>query len=322
MTLPNILVLSDPRAGFLRALEPFGGRVGYTVTFDREKALSLAPEADIILHASFSADRIREVIPAARKAKWVHSLSAGVDTVLTPEMIAHPSVLTNGRGAYARPLGEWVIGAALFFAKQFRARLQEQAEGVWRQADVDELHGRTMGIVGYGEIGRACAERARPFGMRIIGVRRRPELSQADPLLDGCLGLDGLEDLLRESDYVVLATPSTTSTAGMIGAARIACMKPNAVLINVGRGTVIDENALVLALRERRILGAALDVFAQEPLPAGHPLFTLDNVLLSPHTADRTPGWLDRAMQVFTRNLEAWLSGGDLANIVDKQAGY
>lgn len=322
MTLPNILVLSDPRAGFLRALEPFSGRIDYTVTFDREKALSLAPQADIILHASFSAERIREVMPVAHRAKWVHSLSAGVDTVLTPEMIAHPSVLTNGRGAYARPLGEWVIGAALFFAKQFRARLQEQAEGVWRQADVDELHGRTMGIIGYGEIGRACAERARPFGMRIIGVRRRPELSQADPLLDGCLGLDGLEHLLRESDYVVLATPSTTSTAGMIGAARIACMKPNAVLINVGRGTVIDENALVLALRERRILGAALDVFAREPLPSGHPLFSLDNVLLSPHTADRTPGWLDRAMQVFTGNLEAWLSGGELKNIVDKQAGY
>ncbi|MBX9604220.1 MAG: D-2-hydroxyacid dehydrogenase [Bryobacteraceae bacterium] len=320
--MPTILVLSDPRAGFLRALEPFAGRINHQVTFDRDKALRLAPEADMILHASFSADRIREVMPVARKAKWVHSLSAGVDTVLTPEMIAHPSVLTNGRGAYARPLGEWTMGAALFFAKQFRARLREQAEGVWRQADVEELHGRTMGIVGYGEIGRACAERARPFGMRIIGVRRRPELSAGDPLLDRCRGLDGLEELLRESDYVVLAAPSTSSTAGMIGAAQIAWMKPAAVLINVGRGSVIDEAALVLALRERRILGAALDVFAQEPLPAGHPLFVLDNVLLSPHTADRTPGWLDRAMQVFTRNLDAWLSGGELTNIVDKQAGY
>lgn len=322
MTLPNILVLSDPRAGFLRALEPFSSRIDYTVTFDREKALSLAPQADIILHASFSAERIREVMPLARSAKWVHALSAGVDTVLTPEMLAHPSVLTNGRGAYARPLGEWVMGAALFFAKQFRARLQEQAEGVWRQADVDELHGRTMGIIGYGEIGRACAERARPFGMRIVGVRRRSELSQSDPLLDRCGGLDRIEELIRESDYLVLATPFTASTAGMIGAAQIAWMKPSAVLINVGRGTVVDEAALVVALRERRILGAALDVFAQEPLPPGHPLFSLDNVLLSPHTADRTPGWLDRAMQVFTRNLEAWLSGGDLVNIVDKQAGY
>jgi phosphoglycerate dehydrogenase-like enzyme len=322
MASPTVLVLSDPRAPFLQALDSLSGEPRLVVTADREHALRVAPEAEILLTATFKPDLAQAAIPAARRLKWVHSLAAGVEPLLLPEILESAIVLTNGRGAYARPLGEWALLAALYFFKFVPQRLAEQRARRWNPADVDELHGKTLGIVGYGQIGRACAERARPFGMRVLGLRRRPELSPNDPLLDAVYGPPQLHELIARSDVLVLAAPNTPQTAGMIGAREIGLMRPNAVLINVGRGSLVDEPALVEALRARRILGAGLDVFATEPLPPASPLWDLDNVLLSPHTADRTPGWLDRAIEVFVRNYEKYRRGEELENIVDKQAGY
>jgi phosphoglycerate dehydrogenase-like enzyme len=180
-----------------------------------------------------------------------------------------------------------------------------------------------VGIVGYGDIGRAVATRVRALGMRVLGVKRHgPPARNDDPLAERIYGPEGLIEMISRSDYVVVAAPLTPETMGLIGEPEIAAMKPDAVLINVGRGPVIEEAALVKALSEKRIKGAALDVFDTEPLPEGHPFYKLENVLLSPHCADHTPDWLDQAMRFFLAQFERFRKGEPLRNVVDKKLGY
>jgi phosphoglycerate dehydrogenase-like enzyme len=193
---------------------------------------------------------------------------------------------------------------------------------VWDQFDIAEIEGQTVGIVGYGNIGRAVAAKARALGMRVLAMRRRPELSAADPLVDEALPPARLHELLSRSDYVVVAAPLSPETEGLIGEAEIAAMRPGAVLMNVGWGPVVDEAALVRSLERGSIRGAALDVFDREPLPEGHPFYRLENVLLSPHCADHTPDWLARAMRCFLDNFARFHRGEPLANVVDKRRGY
>jgi phosphoglycerate dehydrogenase-like enzyme len=210
----------------------------------------------------------------------------------------------------------------LFFAFDLRRLVQQQEDGMWKPFVGNTLAGRTLGIVGYGAVGRAVAERARAFDMKIAALRRRPELFEGDSLVDRTYSPDRIMELMAESDYVAIAAPLTPETRGMIGEAAIAAMKPSAVLINIGRGPVIDEVALVGALESGRIRGAALDVFNTEPLPNGHPFWRLANVLLSPHTADRVEGFLAPAFACFLDNLLRFAAGQPLLNIVDKQSGY
>jgi phosphoglycerate dehydrogenase-like enzyme len=322
MNTVNVLVLSDPAAPHLKVLSKLPESAALTVTADPAVALERAAKADVIFNAHFQPDLLKHVFTTARKARWVHSISAGVENVLFPELIASPVPLTNGRGAFAPSLGEFAITGCLFFAKKMRELLAAQATGKWAQFDVEELTGRTMGIVGYGEIGRASAARAKAFGMRVIAIRRRPELSAGDALLYAAYVPDRLLDLIRESDYIVAAAPNTPDTKGMIGVREFAAMKPSAVIINVGRGPVIDEPALVNALEQKRIRGAALDVFNLEPLPDGHPFYKLDNVFMSFHSADHVDGWIENAVEVFVRNYSHFVAGEPLENVVDKEAGY
>jgi phosphoglycerate dehydrogenase-like enzyme len=193
---------------------------------------------------------------------------------------------------------------------------------VWEAFTTEEIQGKTLGIVGYGGIGSTAAELARPFGVRIAALRRRPELFQQDALVDQSFAPAQLNDLMAASDYVLLAAPLTDDTRGMVGAAQIAAMKPTGVLINVGRGAVVDEPALIEALESGKIRGAALDVFTTEPLPAGHPFYKMENVLLSPHTADHVQDFIHLAVEVFLENLRRFRADEPLLNLVDKHAGY
>jgi phosphoglycerate dehydrogenase-like enzyme len=245
-------------------------------------------------------------------------MSAGLDGALFPELIASPIPMTNGRAVFSRSLGEWAMAAILFFAKDLRRLVRSQQAGRWDQFDVEWVHGKTLGIVGYGSIGESIAERARPFGLKIAAYRRRPELSAGGHVF----GPGRLHEMLAISDYVALAAPLTPETRGLIDEAALRAMKPGAVLINVGRGPLIVEEALIRALREGWIRGAALDVFDREPLPEGHAFYGLENLLLSPHSADHTPGWSDTAMEFFVQNFERFTAGQPLLNLVDKQAGY
>lgn len=318
----NLLVLSNPAAQHLKVLDKLPDGVNLTVGSDKDYVLKAAPAANVILNAMWNGKLLRAVFPAAGKLKWVHNLSAGVEQALFPALIESSVPLTNGRGVFAASLAEFVLAGALFFAKDLRRTVRNQEAGQWAPFDVEMLGGRTMGIIGYGEIGRATARLAHAVGMKVLALRRRPTLSESDPLIDGIYTPDRLRAMIAECDYVVASAPLTPETRGMVGANEIAAMKPGAVIMNVGRGPVIDERALIKALEAGRIKGAALDVFDVEPLPTGHPFYRLPNVLLSPHSADHTVGWVEMAMDMFVRNFNHFVKGESLENVVDKRSGY
>jgi phosphoglycerate dehydrogenase-like enzyme len=316
-----VWVIARPNDPGLHVLEPPPDGVRFVVGWGSE-AFSGAPPPDALLDCWGGPTRLVAALRKAPGLVWVHARSAGLDRVLVPELVAHPAVVTNGRGAFSPALAEFVLAALLFFGKDLRRLVAQQAARAWEPFDSQRLEGRTVGIVGYGDIGRAVASRLRPLGVKVLALRRRPELAAGDPLVEEVLPPDRLLELVARADDVVVAMPATPQTHGFVGREAIGAMKGTAVLVNVGRGPVVDERALVLALEERRIRGAALDVFETEPLPPESPLWRLPNVLLSPHCADHVPGWVDEAMRVFLRQLDRFRQGEPLRDVVDKARGY
>jgi len=318
----TILVLGNPAARHLALLDRLPGDTRILTGETVEAFQYAAAEAQVVLLAGNYAGVLRSLWPELRQLQWVHSLWAGLEATLFPELVESPAILTNGRGVFARSLGEFALAGMLHFAKNLSRMKAQQASARWESFDVEELHGHTLGIVGYGSIGRVAAERARAFGMRILALRRHPEKCADDRRVDRAYAPGQLNELLAASDYILVAAPLTPETRGLIGEAAFEAMKPNAVLINLGRGPVVVEAQLVRALRERRIRGAVLDVFDEEPLPAGHPFWSLDNVLLSPHTADHTDTWLQEAVDLFLENYRRFAAGEPLLNVTDKRLGY
>lgn len=288
----------------------------------RELLQEHADDAEVILNGMNQGARLKDIWLKAKSVKWVHSLSAGVEGTLFPELIESPVPITNARGVFKDSLGEFVIASIMFFAKDLRRMVRSQAESRWDQYDVEMVTGKTLGIVGYGEIGRAAAKRGHALGMKVLALRRNPARSKDDSLISKAFPMEQRAEMIAQCDYVVVAAPLTHQTRGLVGDAEIRAMRPGAVIVNVGRGPVISEAALIDALHAGRIRGAALDVFDVEPLPQGHPFWSMENVLLSPHTADRTATWLHEAMQFFVENFERYANGEPLQNVVDKKAGY
>ena len=319
----TILVLADPAAPQLGILRTSLAGVKIVAGNSAEAFEQAALDATVLFNWSGSLPPFRKVFGMCPNLRWVHSLSAGLDKALFPELLQSPVPLTNGSGVFSASLGEFALAAILYFAKDFRRMIRNQQAGVWEPFDVMPVSGHTAGIIGYGDIGRAIAARVRPLGMTVLAVKRHvsPSLA-ADPLVQQVYGPKRRFEMLSRCDYVVVAAPLTAETRGMIGEPEFAAMKSTAVVINVGRGPVIEEKALVRALSNGRIKGAALDVFDQEPLPQGHPFYQLENVLLSPHCADHTPDWLDNAMRFFVAQFERFRKGQPLLNVVDKKLGY
>lgn len=322
MTSSTVLVISKPDASYLSLLDQLPPDVERVIGDVPDAFAARASEADVLLNCAAPIEVFREVFLMAPNLKWVHSLSVGVANSLSPEFVASPVPLTNARDVSSSSLAEFAILGALYFDKELDAMRRQQGEHRWAPMDVDGLEAKTMGIVGYGSIGHEVAKRAAAFGMTIWVYRRRPSLSAGDDLVDRTFGPDGLRDMLAGSDVTVACLPLTPETEGMLGEAEIAAMKPSTIFVNVGRGGVVDEPALVKALADRCIRGAALDVFATEPLPADSPLWALGNVFVSPHSAGRPRGWLDRQMMKFIENFGRYAAGEPLINMVDKQAGY
>jgi phosphoglycerate dehydrogenase-like enzyme len=282
-----------------------------------------------------------ELLQAGPSLRWVHSGAAGVGSSLTPEMRARPVLFTNSAGIHGPPMAETVLGMILFFGRGLDFAVANRTRGVWSTAgwyDADapirELSATTVGLVGYGGIGREIARRVASLGARVLALKRSPPL-EADatltPVAGGgdvgqrveiVRGEGGLDAVLRESDVVVLCAPETDETRGMMDSAALARMKDGAVLINVGRGRLLDEDALVAELAAGRLRGAGLDVFSREPLPADHPLWTLDNVLLTPHVSAVTQSFWSRETGLIVENLERYFADEPLRNLVDKDAGY
>lgn len=233
-------------------------------------------------------------------------------------LVETPILVTNAAGMHARPLAEYVVFVMLYFARRWPRMAAEQRARHWQRCAIDTLEGKTLGVIGLGSVGRMVAKLARPFGMRVVGTRR----SGADADVDQAFTPDRLDAVLAQSDYVVLSVPSTPETAGMIGARELARMKPTAVLINIARGTLVDEAALIETLRSGRLAGAALDVVSREPLASDSPLWEMPNVLVTPHsmsTAHSENAWLT---DLFCDNLRRYLNGEPLRNQVDKTRGY
>ena len=280
-----------------------------------------AKDATVILQWSGTRELLRELLAICKKVRWVHSRAAGLDNILFPELVESQIVLTNSRGVYSASLGEFALGAILYFAKDFRRMVRNQEAGLWEPFDVQEIGTQTVGILGYGDIGRAVAIRVHAMKMRVLATKRHVPESM-DPLVDHFYKPEERREMITLCDYVVATAPLTEETRHMISDAEFAAMKPTAVVINVGRGAVIDEAALLRALTAKRIKGAALDVFEHEPLPPGHPLFKMENVLLSPHCADHTADWQDQAMLFFLKQYARFEKGEPLKNIVNKRLGY
>jgi phosphoglycerate dehydrogenase-like enzyme len=312
-----VLVLAKENDPQLKRLEKVPHTTGSQAAAFEQEAI----KATAILHWSASREVLKTVFAMCPNVKWVHSRSAGLDSALFPELIESDVTLTNGRGVFSASLGEFALAAILYFAKDFRRMIRNQSTGGWEPFDVEVIAGKTVGVVGYGDIGRAVSTRVHAMGMRVLAMKRHAP-QENDPLIERYYSPEQLGEMIAHCDYIVVTAPLTDETRHMIDEPELAAMKPNAVVINVGRGPVIREEALVEALTSGRIKGAGLDVFEHEPLPAGHPLYQLENVLISPHCADNTPDWKDRAMDFFLEQYDRFAKDEPLENVVNKRLGY
>lgn len=263
-----------------------------------------------------------DLLDRAPRLRWLQSTAAGADRLIAMGLVGKGVIVTSASGAHATPVGEYVMAVMLMFAKGAPRFVRNQQQARWDSYWPGELYGKTVGIVGLGSIGREVARLAKAFGMQTLGIRRFTATTDGGPSLDVLLPPDGLHQLLAQSDYVVLAVPLTPETTGLIGEAELRTMKPTAYLINVSRGLVVDEGALIRALEERRIAGAGLDVFQREPLPSDSPLWRMENVIVTPHIAGGSGIYNYRVTQIFCENLRRYLAGEPLLNVVDPQRGY
>lgn len=292
---------------FLRLNEPVSSK-GDGNTIVSSEALDAVQHAEIYIGSGFP----RELLAAANRLKWIHTGAAGVKSLLYPEMLASDIVLTNSAGIHAEPMAETILAMILYFARGLDFAVKSQALGRWDQgpyelahSPVKEVAGQTVGIIGYGGIGRESARRAEALGMKVLRTRR-----------------DSVETILRESDFVVIALPATPATRGMIGARELSWMKRSAVLINVARGEVVDEAAMIHVLGRGLLRGAALDVFENEPLSEDSPLWRLPNVLILPHVSATTSRFWERQADLIVENMGKYQRGEPLRNVVDKKRGY
>lgn len=289
-------------------------------------ALRAHPETDVLSTFWPPAD----TLAFAPSLRWAALPSAGADGAIRAGLLAaeRPILVTTANGVHAVPITEHVFGALLMLVRRWPAVLALQREhtwpshGEWQRLSNGELHGSTLGIVGLGAIGRQIARVGRAFGMRVVATRRTAVPGASDPDLDALYAVADLHTLLAEADFVVLAVPRTPATHHLIGAGELHAMKPTAFLVNIARGSVVDESALIAALQDGSIAGAALDVFEQEPLPAGSPLWDMPNVLISPHLSGSTNQYSRRFTDLFLDNLARYRAGQPLRNLVDAARGY
>eukprot|EP00565_Helicotheca_tamesis_P003684 CAMPEP_0185738918 /NCGR_PEP_ID=MMETSP1171-20130828/34161_1 /TAXON_ID=374046 /ORGANISM="Helicotheca tamensis, Strain CCMP826" /LENGTH=360 /DNA_ID=CAMNT_0028410311 /DNA_START=216 /DNA_END=1298 /DNA_ORIENTATION=- len=291
---------------------------------------SLKEQKPNVIFVSPSCPLARVQLPALLQkfptVEWVHAQSAGIDFLVSDELSQSTVTMTNAKGQFSSSLAEYAMLACSYFAKGLPKLERQKRAKVWSKFDIDELRGKTMGIVGYGDIGRAVAKLAKVYGMKIVALRRNPRRNtDEEKLCDVVLGNDkkSLNKLMSESDYIVCSAPSTIETRGMVNAAAFAAVKDNAVFLNLGRGLVVDEEAMIKALKSGKLKGAALDVFIEEPLPEDNELWDLENVLISPHNMDQTATFMHEATEFFVNeNLPRFICAEELLNPVDKVAGY
>lgn len=315
----KILVYMEMEARHLRMVKDAAGSAELVQVESYEDAEREMPDADV----AFMWQRMpQELFDKARKLKWVHTWGAGPEGFLFPAFIESDVMLTTGKGIAGPHVAEQAMALLLGITRGVRHAMRHPS---WTQRKpirrvVWELTGRTMGIVGFGGNGQSVAMRAHGFGMRIIAVD--PEPVTLPPFVESCWKMDRFHDLLAESDVVVICAPLTPSTRGMFDRAAFARMQRHAILINVARGAVVDQTAMIEALENGVIGAAGLDTVQPEPLPEDHALWRMENVLLTPHVGGGSPLRQDRIVERFCENLKRFSAGAPLIGQVDKRKGY
>lgn len=306
----------------------------------REKILAVAPgtrlvpvsadgladepldEVEVLLRGwSLGGDPLDRLVGRAPRLRWIHSVSVGVESVLTPCIRLRGLTVTNGRDVFNKPIAEYVMTMILAVCRGLPQLIELQRERTWQPIEARELGRTTVGLVGLGGIGCEVAKLARPFGPRIVAVRRRPNAEPVDGV-EVLGGLEALPRLLSVSDFVVLALPLTVQTEALIDDTTLAAVKPGAWVVNVARGGLVDELAMLRALRSGPLGGAVLDAFREEPLPDTSPFYRLSNCIVTPHTSWSSAAVLDRTFEVFCENLRRYRAGEPLKHVVDLEAGY
>ncbi|MFC4563745.1 D-2-hydroxyacid dehydrogenase [Nocardiopsis mangrovi] len=303
--------------------DPRLGGVDY-VTADR--LAEALPGAQALFVWDLFSEAVTAAWPKADSLRWIHAATAGVDNLMFPGLVESDVVVTNSRGVFDQPMAEYVLGLVLSFAKDLAFSRDLQRDRVWRHRETERVGGRHALVIGTGPIGRAIARQLRAVGMTVEGAGRTARAGDPDfgTVVASAFDTGGpdLDTALPRADYVVLAAPYTPATRDLIGTRALGRMRPTARLINVARGRIIVEDELVDALRDGAIAGAALDVFADEPLPGSSPLWDLPGVLVSPHMSGDVVGWRGELVDLFADNLDRFLDGRDPRNIVDKRRGY
>jgi phosphoglycerate dehydrogenase-like enzyme len=297
--------------------------VNFTHALTDSEASSVLATADIALASRLSA----AMVEAAPRLRWVHSTAAAVGILPLRELAVRGITVTNSRGIQAVPIAEHVMGGLLVLARRFNLMLEAQRERRWIQDDLTRdawpwsLYGRKMTIVGFGTIGQEVARRAHAFGMHVTGIRRRLD-QPVPPFVDSMVGPGQLNDAVRGADVLVISAPFLAGTDRMIRAEHIALLNPGAIIINVARGKIVDEPAMIAALQDGRLGGAVLDVFEREPLDPASVLWSLPNVVISPHSAGVRPDHWGEVIDLFSENLRRFQRGEPLLNMVNCDAGY
>jgi len=262
----------------------------------------------------------------SNRLKWIHFGTAGIEQSLFSSILKSKTIITNASGVHASPVSEFSLGMILYLSKEFNGCEEFKNSGNWTQWELArktiQLKGKIVGIIGFGNIGKAIAKKAKAFDMKVIATRRLQKKVEKKKIVDELIPLSNLDYLLTESDYVIIACPLTPLTMGMIGGNELAKMKSSSFIINIARGAIIDESALINSLKQKQIAGAGLDVFSAEPLDKNNPLFELDNVFLSPHIAGNFPEYQKDVVMQFADNLNRFLAGGKLKNRVCKKRLY
>jgi phosphoglycerate dehydrogenase-like enzyme len=282
-------------------------------------------DVEVLLHGWLAADAFERLLARAPDLRWVHSAAAGIERLLTPAGRARGLTITNGRGVFSRPIAEYVVMMVLAVNRRLPQLLELAAERTWQPLEGRELRDTTLGIIGFGSIGRAVAELAAPFQPRILATRRSGAQRPGDPPLPPGVELAGPEafgDVVAASDFVILAVPLTPETEDLVDDRVLALMKRTAWLVNISRGRLIVERALLRALREGTIGGAVLDAFREEPLQPDSGFYGLPNAIVTPHTSWSSGRVLDRTLELFAENLRRYAAGEPLLNTADPGAGY
>jgi phosphoglycerate dehydrogenase-like enzyme len=345
MKIVSTFVLTAPQRGLIREACPGAelldptqvpGRKPKHPMFDAEAMESHLHDCEVMLTYIIP----RDLVTRAPRLKWLHCMAAGLDYVLRTGMFEHSAiVLTNTSGTQAAMIGEYIVMAMLAYAHRYHISIRAQSRHEWVAAGyffshADSLRGKTVGIIGYGPIGREAARLAHAFGMEVLALKRDPAARA-----DSRYGVPGVGDpqgsiprqwfgpgeraeLISRSDFIVVALPLTPQTRHFLGPREFAAAKPSACLVNVGRGEVLDQDALLQALADKRLGGAALDVMVPEPLPPDHPLWDIEDVILTPHCAGPSTGYQEDCCRVFAENLRRYQSGSELLNVVDVKRGY